>query len=95
MHLQGGDTAPRAYRAWRCTGSADPQALALSEINSTPLDNGFLLVRNAAIVALGALHDHGSDFDWARLGGTFEHLPRQLDALKHRAFTGKSIVTIE
>ncbi|MDR5734014.1 hypothetical protein QCE47_17025 [Caballeronia sp. LZ025] len=30
-----------------------------------------------------------------RYSETFEHLPRQLDALKHRAFTGKSIVTLE
>ncbi|WP_404980720.1 MULTISPECIES: alcohol dehydrogenase catalytic domain-containing protein [Caballeronia] len=61
MHLQGDDAPSRAYCAWGWTGSADPQALELSEINTAPLDPGFVLVRNAAI---------GLDpVDWKVLGG--------------------------
>ncbi|WP_250518360.1 alcohol dehydrogenase catalytic domain-containing protein [Caballeronia sp. ATUFL_M1_KS5A] len=68
-------------------------------------------------VALGALHLHGDDRDWARLvdageqilglvasgrfiaeeilSAPFDALPQQLDALRHRAFSGKPVVSIE
>jgi len=67
-------------------------------------------------VALGALHRHGSDADWARLTqagermladletgrlrpeplsvAAFADLPRHLDTLKHRSFSGKPLIRI-